>query len=334
MIQPSFGDLAQRLQLQRLGTGMRTDMKRLLREVTTGQVADPGTALRGDHARLSALDTARGRSQAHVQAAQELAGHLGLMQRTLDRVSEPLVDLSTTLLTASQTGDTVRLSQAGRATRAAFDDTVAALNTQLAGRSLFAGARTDGPALADPDTLMDALVGSLDPTATPADMVAAVDAWFAGGGGFDVGFLGTAAPEAPITLASGQQIRLDVTAEDPAFRGLLAGLALGALAQGDAPALDRATRQALAEASGLRLLAANAAVITVAETVGQAEARVEAARVAAETEGTALDVARAGLLDADPYAAAARLDELMAQLDTLYTVTARSSRLSLTEYLR
>ena len=45
------------------------------------------------------------------------------------------------------------------------------------------------------------------------------------------------------------------------------------------------------------------------------------------------EIARLGIVSMDPYDAATALTEAESQLDTLYTVTARLSRLSLANYL-
>ena len=55
------------------------------------------------------------------------------------------------------------------------------------------------------------------------------------------------------------------------------------------------------------------------------------ARNAAET--TALSLARSDILSADPYETASALTQAEASLQNLYALTARLSRLSLTDYL-
>jgi flagellar hook-associated protein 3 FlgL len=47
-----------------------------------------------------------------------------------------------------------------------------------------------------------------------------------------------------------------------------------------------------------------------------------------------LETGRQSLIGADPYESATRLQETQARLEALYTITARTARLSLTEYLR
>jgi flagellar hook-associated protein 3 FlgL len=47
-----------------------------------------------------------------------------------------------------------------------------------------------------------------------------------------------------------------------------------------------------------------------------------------------LEIARADLVAIDPFEAATRMEAAQTQLETLYSVTARLSRLSLVDFLR
>jgi flagellar hook-associated protein 3 FlgL len=68
--------------------------------------------------------------------------------------------------------------------------------------------------------------------------------------------------------------------------------------------------------------------------IGSQEARTEAARVRNEAELAALKIARSDLYSADPYETATHLQLVQAQLESVYTMTARLARLSLSEYLK
>lgn len=335
MIPPGFGDLAQQLPRQRLSVTMRRDIERLTTELSTGQVADLGHALRGDHARLAAIDSARAAGLATRNGAREIASQLELMQAALQRIDAPLVDLANNALTAGQTGGAGMLVQVAGFAREIFADTVAALNTSAAGRSLFAGTRSDGPALAAPDILFGALAVAVSGAPDAQALADSVRTWFAPGGEFDqTGYLGGAPAQAPLRLGKDIEIDPAPTANDPVFRDILAALALGALSTADPPGLDTASRSDIARAAGEDLHRAQRALIRSAETIGRAESRTEMARIAAESALTSLDIARTRLLEADPYITASRLEDTLSRLEALYMITARSARLSLAEYLR
>jgi flagellar hook-associated protein 3 FlgL len=68
--------------------------------------------------------------------------------------------------------------------------------------------------------------------------------------------------------------------------------------------------------------------------IGAQEARAADGLARAEARAASLQIIRTELLEADPYETATALESATQRLDALYLVTARLSRLSLTEYLR
>ena len=67
--------------------------------------------------------------------------------------------------------------------------------------------------------------------------------------------------------------------------------------------------------------------------VGTVQAQIAAAQTRNTAEESALSITRAGIISADPYDAATRLEDLQTRIEALYLVTARVSRLSLADYL-
>ena len=67
--------------------------------------------------------------------------------------------------------------------------------------------------------------------------------------------------------------------------------------------------------------------------LGSTEANIINTGVQNDAEKSALETARLGLLSVDPYETAAKLQEAQTQLETLFSITARLSRLSLVNYL-
>jgi flagellar hook-associated protein 3 FlgL len=93
-------------------------------------------------------------------------------------------------------------------------------------------------------------------------------------------------------------------------------------------------RALLAQRAGQTLLTSEDARINLASRIGTVEAQIDSARSRNAAEGTALGIVRADIGSVDPYEAATRLEAARAQLESLYLVTARVSRLSLAEFLR
>jgi flagellar hook-associated protein 3 FlgL len=165
-----------------------------------------------------------------------------------------------------------------------------------------------------------------------------VAAWFdapSGGGGFlDTVYGGSASPAGPFAVGDGAAVAFGVTAADPGIRDTLEALSMAALVDGGAFAGQTAARSQITRLSGEALLSAEGRLTELRAGVGQVEAALAsaAARIAAEDTATAL--ARASILAADPYATATALTDAESRLETLYTLTARLSRLSFAEYLR
>ncbi len=75
-------------------------------------------------------------------------------------------------------------------------------------------------------------------------------------------------------------------------------------------------------------------LVTLRARVGTAEAAIERAAVRNGAEATQLEIARNRIIAVDPFRAATELQSLEVQLETLFTITARLSRLKLTDFLR
>lgn len=330
-----MGDMAQGLALQSRTRALKQAMARAMEEVATGRLADPLAATRGDAAAQAAIARDLARLDGFRIAAVETGQRAQAMQAALGVVRDATEGFGAALA-AAQTGSAPGLVDAlgaGAAQRLAT--AVAALNVRAADRTLFAGTETGGPALAPAEDILAALTAAVAGETTAAGVADAVAAWFAApAGGFaDLGYLGGAAAAA-VPLAPGEAVAVDVTAAAPEVAAALEGLALAALLDRGVLAGDGTGRAALARSAGERVLAADGGIVALAARLGEAEARIEAAGVRTAAEATALEVASADLLAADPYAAASRLAETEGQLEALYLMTARLARLSLTEYLR
>jgi flagellar hook-associated protein 3 FlgL len=121
---------------------------------------------------------------------------------------------------------------------------------------------------------------------------------------------------------------------DQSLRDTLAGFAMAALIDRGVLAGDATERGGLAQQAGQQLVSTEDARTTLEARIGTVEAQIEAARTRNSAEETSLGILRSDIGSVDPYEAATRLQTIQSQLESLYLVTARVSRLSLTEYLR
>lgn len=330
----SLGDLAQSFTLRRQTVALRSDLQSLATELTTGKVSDAGRHLSGDFSPLAAIDASLSRLGAYRSATSEAALFTSSMQSALGTIDTMASDISITLLNVSNAGYPELVTGAGIDARHKFEAMVSALNNRVGDRTLFGGVGTGGPALASAETILTDVETAITGLTTAADIEAAISAWFDDSLGFrTTGYLG-GGPLAPHPVAAGEVAHISVTADDPAIRDTLKAMAMGALLDRGVLPGDPAERAALARRAGERLLENQTARTEVAARLGSVEEQIEIASVRNSAERSVLEMARAGILAADPFETATALQAAQIQLETLYTVTARISRLSLADYLR
>lgn len=328
----SLGDMARTFALRRQNTDLKAEQHRLSTEMTTGLVADSGKHLRGDFSGVAAMDASLSRLEAYKPAQAMAAGVASGMQAVLGTVGALAGDLATTLSDPKVSGLSSVVDIAGREAAEGFQAAVSLFNTRYADQSLFAGTVTQGTALASADAMLDALQTATAGAVSAADLEGAVNAWFDDPDGY-AAFYGGGAPRGNIALGAEDRVSLGVTALDPAIRDTLKGMALGALLDRGVFAGDSAARSQVALRAGAALVASSQSRIGLEGRIGVAEARIEASQTRATSEISALKIARTAMLSADPYETAVRLTAVETQIETLNTVTARLSKLSLAGYL-
>ncbi|MEX5727929.1 flagellar hook-associated protein 3 FlgL [Rhodovulum iodosum] len=332
----SIGDLSRSLQMRQHHALLQTRLARLTDEVASGETADPAGRLRGQFAPLAAIDRSLALLDVYDISAASAGGLAAAMTTSLDALGARLGGTGAELLQAASASDNAALRAVGAGAEAGFGQAVAALNAQIAGRSVFAGEAAGAAALAPAEEILGALATAVAGETTVAGLQAAVDTWFdTPGGGFDtLAYRGGAAAAGGMRLSDTQSFALDVTAADPALRAGLKALATAALlADGGVIGGDLDAQAALARQSGAQALGAVGGVAELQARIGTAEAEIETIHAENTAQRDALALARAALVDVDPYDTATALTETETQLSALYAVTARLARLSLTAYL-
>jgi flagellar hook-associated protein 3 FlgL len=329
----SLGDMALGFVLRKQNATLKAEVQRFSTEVTTGVASDPAARVRGDFAPLGALETSLRRIDGYRSATSEAGFYSDAMQAALSTIEARASGMTSGLLSASNSLHPAQLNGVGIDAEQAFRSAVAALSTTLGDRTLFAGTATTGAALADADAMLAALDTAVAGAMTAADVEAAVTAWFEGPSGFATeGYLG-GPPLSPVPVAPDEFADLGVTAADPALRDTLKGMALAAMLNRGVLSGDTAERAALARASVESLLESQTGRADLAARIGTAQQAISAATSRNAAEESALQLARTNILGVDPYEAAAALTDAETKLETLYAVTARTSRLSLADYI-
>lgn len=332
----SIGDLSRGFALRTHNAEIKARLNRLGEEVTTGVTADPAARLRGDFRALGAIERSLKVMDSYELATSEAALTTDAMQLALDRLHQAGEKLIPGLLNASTLYDARTVDALGKETAEWLELSVATLNTQVGGRSLFSGAATDRAALVPGSEILDEVKTAIAGLTSAADIAAAIDDWFdAPGGGFEtLGYIGSDNPVGAVRLNERNVMSLDVTAADPVIRDFLKGLVAGALlADGATLSGDLDERSRLAGIAGEKLLNNSGHLATLQAEVGTAQSRIETIRTENSAGRTMLELARSDILAVDAYDAATEFRAVETQLETIYTITARLSRLSLADYI-
>ncbi|WP_128514652.1 flagellin [Tabrizicola thermarum] len=333
MMRVSVGDASLTNVLARQGADLRGQVQRASQEIASGKHADIGLALRGDFSPLLAIDASLARLAAFKATTADAAFHTAAQQSSITGLSKLASGISTQLLGVTDVATPAQINTLAADARGRLGSAISLLNTQASGRAVFAGQATDVVPLGSADDLLAALETAAAGATTAGQVAAAVATWFANPLGYGAFYQGSA-PLTGSPIAPGEQADLSTTAMDPAIRDTLAGLATAALLDRGMLAGNPEERARLAVIAGQSLTGSEEARITLSARIGTVEAQIEAARTRNSAEETSLGILRSDIGSVDPYEAATRLETVRAQLESLYLVTARVSRLSLTEYLR
>lgn len=330
----SLGDLASSFMLQQRGSALKTEMLRLTQELTSGQVSDVKTVLAGNYSYLTDIETSMVRLEGYRVSTTEASQFSGAMQTVLGSVQDSTARLGTDLLTVSNGGlDSVAL-QSGIEAFEVLKSTMSALNTDIAGRSLFSGAATDQSALGSADDLMTELRSILIGVSGADSKAAVIQNWFDDPGGFETAIYGGSDTSlAPFMLSKSEDLILDVKAIDPILKSTLQNLAVAAISADGTLNVGISERRELLSISGEGILQNQDGLTALRAQIGYSEARIDSAATRNASEKISLEYAKGALLTADPYETATRLDEVQFQLESLYAVTVKTSRLSLVNFL-
>lgn len=332
----SVGDLSLSFQNMRQNAHLKSEVARISKELSTGQVSDLSTATTGDFLPLVGFERDLSANLAYATASAEAELFATSMQASLENVQVTLTEIGPSLLQAGTFEDPMLVQTTTVDARVKFESVISAINTRVADRYVFSGAATDTKPLADAATILSALNIAIASDSTAMAVEATVDAWFDDiGGGFEtIGYTGSINTMAPFGLSDHDKVELDMTAADQGIRDVLKGIALAALVGTGALSGDQTERAELARISGQKIINANTTLAVSRAKVGSAEARIEGISARNVAEKLSLEIARNEITSIDPYQAASELDAASFQLETLYALTVRMSRLSLADYMR
>ncbi|SIS50247.1 flagellar hook-associated protein 3 FlgL [Roseivivax lentus] len=331
----SIGDLAQSLVQKSRQGFLKAQIDRFGQQLTTGLAADPARRLGGDTSRLNGIvgDIAR------LTLARDLVNEVGI-RATSQQTSLETLDTTWSARSADMLRADLMVLPSERAlvsarARDAFDASIATLNTQSAGRSIFGGTATDRAPLADPETILASINAALAGASDAADVTARLDNWFDGPTGFATdAYLGSTTSLAPQKLGNGAEVSLGIRADNAAIRAGLKGLVTAMVATDPVLGLAETDQTRLLESAGLRMIEAQGQLSVLRSDLGATEARIETSATRISVELSAVQSLRLSLVGTDPFDDAAKLEAAQFQLESLYTVTLTARRMSFLEAMR
>ncbi len=329
----SIGDLAYSLMLSSRSTSLKQTISTLTEELSSGRISDVTERVGGDYSYLVDIDRNLSRLSGFSIATSEASIFMEAAQQNLGRIAEDTVDLSTKILATTPAYVTsVREHNAGIA-RDKLDGVLASLNGTIAGQSIFGGVNTDRAPLEDADTLLTGLLTAISGQTTVADIRAAATNWFDDPAGFKaLMYAGSDTTLAPSQISTGQNVSMPITANDQTFRDLIKNIALTALATDGTLALGATVQNDLMLTSAEDMMATQDKLSAVRADLGFAQSRVDEATARNEAARSSLEMSRNLLLEADPFETATRLEDAQFQLESLFAVTVRNSRLTLLSF--
>lgn len=331
----TIGDMAKSLILSRQGLKLKTAMQTLATESTTGLVADQTARLKGNFVPIAGIEASLSQLDAFHTVTSETLVLANVMQTALGTITDQTSALSSSLLTGASGTSTLQINALGEEAAHRLETVMAALNTRLGERALFSGQSTGTTSVASADTLLTEVQNAVTASGavSSADVEAAVEAWFDDPAGYTATIYQGSDVLAPVAISSDQSAQIDVTAADPAIIDSLKGLTMAALLQRGVLSGSDVARSDLARRAGERLAGSQSIITQMAARLGTTEATIENAATRNDAEKDVLQTARLNLLSVDPYETAAKYQETQGQLQTLYALTARASRLSLVDFL-
>jgi len=335
MTQVSFGDLASFYRSQLSNGRLKTQLETLSQEFATGKTSNLRAATGGDMGNYTGLETALKSLSAYSTAAKEVTLFAQTLQTSLETVQDTTSDVASSLILAGSTAEATAVQTAATDARSQFDTVVSVLNTKVADRALLAGTEIGRNAVADPEVMLADLQTAIAAETTAAGITAVVKSWFDDpGGGFEtLGYLGGNTDLAAVRIGPAEEADLSFRADNQSLRDVLKGYAMASLVADGALSGDHEERTALVAAAGNQLLTSDYGLSGLRANVGTIEAKIDSSRARNSAEASALEMAQAGIVAIDPYQAAIELQAAENQLESLYTITARLSRLNLADYL-
>lgn len=304
-------------------------------EAVTGRVADIAEARRGAVAEVLDIEKRLADTRTIRDSIALAQSRSATIQASLTGIEDSANALLAEATVALQAGTRDALETLAVTAGDMLGQATGALNVSLAGRSLFAGDVSGAGAVTPASDLLAASAGLLNGPLTVADARTALADYFNDATPAPV-YLGGTLDAPAVEVGPEERIDYTVRADRQALRDTLRTVATIAAAHDPATTttLDEAQRRQLVEDAVAELRNQVGALNGLRAEIGSAEARIEEARVRTNAEESRLTASYNALTGRDTLEAAAEMQAIEGQLETLFLTTARFSQLTLTNFLR
>lgn len=333
----SIGDLSRSFHTRLANLTMKSRVDTLSQEVSLGLKSDVARSLSGDLSRINYLQTRLSQLDSYDQNITTIEGRLSGMQAATETVQTLLTPLAATFLSGARSSSPELLSLHVSAANEDFSTILRAMNTEVAGKFIFAGARTDTKPMASRDDIQSALLSEISGLTNTDNILAAINNWFdgpAGTGSFvDNAYAGSANAMGKVPVTDTQIAGNGATALSAGFRDLLKGFAIVSVVAASPGVYSEAETRDLLHAAGERMHIGSSALTSMRADIGITEQSVARAKTQNNAERATLTISRGAIISADPYESAMALKEAETGMQNILALTARLSKLKLTDYL-
>ncbi len=329
-------NLASAMQMARTNTQTKLALNTAGQEVASGRKSDLVKATGGDFGPLFALERSLSQLDMRAQTIKDTSAKAAASQLNMENIQKTLANYGTDLLGAVGIHNQPQAFSIANSARGALDKMVSSLNAQYAGQSLFAGAAVDGPAVVDASTMYADIKALTLAAPDSTTAIAAVDNYFFNpAGGFATGgFTGSTQDAPQAELANGEVVNYSLRGDDLAIRQALRNVALAAVAANGDHGGSNADGMNMLKEAALGAISTAGGLTNLREGLGHVEMQIDTAAARNSAESATFEINRNAILAADPYKAATRFQALQGQMEAVYMMTSRLSKMSLQNYLR
>ena len=329
-------DLSQSFSSLRHSRTIRAELDQKALELTTGQRSSQDIARTAETGRVAAIDRSLAFLDTIERAVEGANVRTSATQAALGSIRDGTRNLMLGVLSVTSTESSQTVEIQAREAIQELDSVVAALNTSVAGVSIFSGAATDQAAVTDAATILSDVEGILAAAPDVATALTTVDFYFNDptGGYLSSTYTGSTDPGPDVTIGEGETVGFDIRADNDAVRETLRNVALVAAVANGAFAGTAEDNNAILTDAATGHLETSDALVRLQEGLGYVEERIQHAEARNEASRLRLQLSRNDIAAVDPYDAAARFEDLEAQVQRHYVVTSRLSDLSLVNFLR